>query len=129
MKDPGDDSTEDRDAQHYEPGGARSGRGLLDRGQSRHEGVGSRHEGVDTEEGAEEATLFYVKRKIGRGKGRESVKRRPRAWVESGGIDIIADTPDIGESSPGGAKSVKGWMLSSNTTKRVGGLERVAEPH
>ena len=42
----------------------RFGCGLLDRGQSQ-------HEDADTEEGAEQAALFYVKRKIGLGKGRE----------------------------------------------------------
>mgnify|MGYP000332467067 CR=1 FL=1 len=64
MKEPGNDPTEDRVTRHYEPGGTRSGRGLLDRGQSR-------HEDADTEEGAEQVALFCVKRKSGRGKGRE----------------------------------------------------------
>ena len=47
----------------------------------------------------------------------------------SRGIGIRAETPDIGESSPGGAKSVKERMLSTDTTKRVSGLERVVERH
>ena len=121
-KEPGNDPTEDRTARHSELGGARSSHGSFDRGQSR-------HEGADTEEGAEQAALFHMRRKIGRGKGRESGRRRPRARVESRGIGSRAKTPDIRESSLGGAKSVKERMLSTNTTKRVGGRERVIERH
>ena len=100
MKEPGNDPTEDRLVRHYEPCGTRSGRGSLDRGPSR-------HEDADTEEGVEQDSLFYEKRRIGRGKGRELGRRRLRARVLSRGIGIRAETPDIGESSPGGAKSVK----------------------
>ena len=89
-KEPGNDPTGDRTVRNSELGGARSGRGSLDRGQSR-------HEGADTEEGAGQAALFHVRRKIGRGKGRKSGRRRLRAWVKSGGINIGAETPDIGE--------------------------------
>mgnify|MGYP000152589268 CR=1 FL=1 len=70
-----------------------------------------------------------MKGKIGRGEGRESGRRRPRVRVESEGIGIGTETPDIKESSPGGAKSVKERMLSTDTTKRVGGPERVVERH
>ena len=70
-----------------------------------------------------------MKRKTGQGKSRESGRRRLRARVESGGICIRDEAPDIGESSPRGAKSVKGRMLSTDTTKRVGGPERVVERH
>ena len=80
---------------------------------------------ADTEEGAEQDALFYEKRRIGQGEGRDSGRRRPRTRVKSGGTDINAETPDIGESSPGGAKSVKKRLLSTNTTKRVGGPGRV----
>ena len=121
-KDQGNDPTGDRTARHSESGGVRSGRGSLDRGQSR-------HEGADPEEGAEQAALFHMRRKIGRGKGRESGRRRPRARVESRGIGSRAKTPDIRESSLGGAKSVKERMLSTDTTKRVGGRKRVIERH
>ena len=61
----------------------------------------------------EQATLFYVKRKIGQGKGRESGRRTPRARVESGGIDIRAKAPDIGESSLGRAKSYGNMIRSA----------------
>ena len=81
------------------------------------------------EEGVERAALFYMKRNIGRGEGRESRRRRPRVRVEFGGIGIRVKTPDIGESSPGGAKSVKERMLSTDTTKRVSGAKRVVERH
>ena len=62
-KEPGNDPTGDLTTGHSESGGVRSGRGSLDRGQSR-------HEGADPEEGMEQATLFYMRRKIGRGEGR-----------------------------------------------------------
>ena len=62
---------------------------------------------ADTEEGAEQDALFYKKRRIGQGEGRDSGRSRPRKRVKSGGIGIKAETLDIGESSPGGAKSVK----------------------
>ena len=61
-KDQGNDPTGDRTARHSESSGARSGCGSVDRGQSR-------HEGGDTEEGVEQAALFHMRRKIGRGKG------------------------------------------------------------
>ena len=118
MEEQGNNPTEDQVTWHYEPGGTRSGRGLLDRGPSQHEDAA-------TEESAEQDALFYVKRRISRGKGRESGRRRPRARVRSGGIGIRAETPDIGESSLGGAKSVEERLLSTDTTKRVGGPERV----
>ena len=118
MRERGNDPTEGRVARHYEVCGTRSGRGWLDR-------VPSRHEDTDMEEGAEQDALFYVKRWIDRGKGRELGRRRPRARVRSEGIGIRAKTPDIGESSLGGAKSVEERLLSTDTTKRVGGPERV----
>ena len=90
MKEPRNNPTEDRVTRHYEPGGARSGRGSLDRGQSR-------HEDGDMEEGVKQAALFHMRRKNDRGKGRESGRRRPRAQVESGGIGIGIETPDIGD--------------------------------
>ena len=71
-----------------------------------------------TGEGAEQDALFYKKRRIGQGEGRDSGRRRPRTRVKFGGIGIKAETPDIGES-------VKERLLSTNTTKRVGGPKRV----
>ena len=89
-KELGNDLTGDRTAWHSESGGARSGRGSLDQGQSR-------HEDGDMEEGVKQAALFHMRRKNDRGKGRESGRRRPRAQVESGGIGIGIETPDIGD--------------------------------
>ena len=86
----GVDLSGDRTGWHSDSDGARCGRGSLDQGRNR-------HESADMEEGAERATLFYVKRKIGQGEGRESGRRRPRVHVMSGGIGIGAATPDIGE--------------------------------
>ena len=64
MGDPGDSPTEDRVARCSEPCGARSDRGSLDQGLSR-------HERPTTEEGAEQDALFY-----------EKGRRRPRERVE-----------------------------------------------
>ena len=68
-KEPGNDSTGDRTARHSELGGARSGCGSLDHGRSR-------HEGADMEEGAKQAILFHMRRKIDRGKGRKHGKEK-----------------------------------------------------
>ena len=73
------------------------------------------------EGGAEQDALFYEKRRIAQGKDRDSRRRRPITRVMSREIDIKAETPDIGESSSGGAKSVKERLLPTNTTKGVGG--------
>ena len=68
-------------------------------------------------EGAGQAALFHVRRKIGQRKGREKERIRPKARVASRGIGIRAEAPDIGESSPGGAKSVKAWMFAPTPLK------------
>ena len=70
-----------------------------------------------------------MRTQIVRGEGRESGNRGPRLRVESGGIVIEAETLDIEKSNPHGATSVKEWVLSTNTTKRVGGPEGVVKRH
>ena len=101
MKELGNDPTEDRTAWYYKPCGTRSSRGLLDRGPSRHE--------MPTWERVRKKTPSSTRRE---GSAREKVKIQEEEGretrVKSGGIDIKTETPDIGESSPGGAKSVKG---------------------
>ena len=58
----------DPTGRHSDSDGERSGYGSFDRGEVR-------HEAADTEEGAEGATLFYMRRKIGQAKAAKSERR------------------------------------------------------
>ena len=106
------DPTEDRAARYYEPCGTRSGRGSLDRGLSRHEmptrkRVLNKTPSSTRREGSTSKLRPRTLENQAQGEGRDSGRRKPRTRDKSGGIDIKAETSDIGESSPGGAKSVR----------------------
>ena len=79
---PGNDPTGDQTTLHSESGGVRSDRGSFDRGQGW-------HEGADTGEGVERATLFYVRRK----RTRERVERYEG---RGGSFTPVPETPAVG---------------------------------